>query len=284
MSVRLQWAHISLGVEAFHLARNAPPQWVTPALHDHDFAELFLVTAGTGLHLVNGRRLVLECHDLVLLRPADTHTLRPVAAPAADFAIINLAFPVETVGFLAARYFADTADFWGGTGATPVIFHLGAGQGERRRAALTQLGDAPRTRLALERFLLELLSELYAPVAAGALAGCPDWLQAAWRQYRTPELFREGPRGLARLSCRTLEHVARVLKQHTGRSPGDWVNDARLEYAAARLAGAGDSIQEVAMACGFRSLSHFYALFKARFQLSPRHYRLRRTGVFLPPG
>lgn len=283
MPVRLRWAHISRGQEPFHLARNAPPQWVTPALHDHDFAELFLVTAGTGLHLVNGRRLLLQAHDLALLRATDTHTLRPLPGPSHDFAIMNLAFPAETVTFLADRYFAESAEFWGGVSAKPAIHHLGAGQGERWRAALAALGDGPRTRLALERFLLDLLAEVYASAAAGALTGCPEWLQAAWRQFRTPELFREGTRGLARLCCRTPEHVARVCRRATGRSPGDWVNDARLEYAAARLAGSGDGIQAVALACGFRSLSHFYALFKARFGVSPRHYRLRRTGVFRPP-
>jgi len=102
----------------------------------------------------------------------------------------------------------------------------------------------------------------------------PDWFTSACERIKSPEYFVKGPGGLASLSGRCLAHVARVSRRVLGKTPAGIVNDARMDYAAIQLSMTNRPILEICYDCGFTSLSHFYQLFKDRFKMSPREYRL----------
>ena len=81
-----------------------------------------------------------------------------------------------------------------------------------------------------------------------------------------------------------LEHLAaqaamapsafsRFFKQHTGRSPVDYIIDVRLGMAARMLVDTSTSISEICYACGFNNLSNFNRTFKARRGYTPRDFR-----------
>jgi AraC-like DNA-binding protein len=53
------------------------------------------------------------------------------------------------------------------------------------------------------------------------------------------------------------------------------VNAARMDFSARQLAETSRPILEIAFDCGLTNLSHFYALFRKRFGVSPRRYRLQ---------
>jgi AraC family cel operon transcriptional repressor len=110
----------------------------------------------------------------------------------------------------------------------------------------------------------------------------PDWLADALPQFGKPEHFAEGTAALARLAGRSPEHVAREVRRWTGKTPTDLLNEARLVWAARRLAAGDARIVNLAIDCGFESLGHFYVLFKKRFGLTPHKYRMdsaKITGV-----
>ena len=131
----------------------------------------------------------------------------------------------------------------------------------------------------IERFLLNLLSEVERTVPSEGLKDLPDWLRKACEEIRNPDHFSEGTQGFSRLAGRSPEHVARVLKQCTGHRPSDLVNEARLDYAARKLAISTDSILDISLTCGFSSLSHFYRLFRNRWGTSPRKYRMHQQAT-----
>jgi AraC-like DNA-binding protein len=88
---------------------------------------------------------------------------------------------------------------------------------------------------------------------------------------------------LARAACVTPEHLCRLFRAATGRTPGETVRLARLDRAAALLVRSNYSVGEVAVLCGFPSPFHFSRRFKEAFGRSPSDVRRDvRTGG-MPP-
>jgi AraC family cel operon transcriptional repressor len=279
-------------------------------LHDHDFAEIFWLESGSGVHVVNGTRQNLEAGDLILIRPADAHEYfsasggSGLGGAAEPYTLVNLAFPWSTVEFLKERYFADDPAFFGGNASLPAQFKLTPAQIRHWHAAVVEMSASPRKPILIERFLLNLFHELAgfrplpgARTAALVLAptgdstdsesgpglaateACPDWLKRACEQIRDPLQFRGGTQQFAQLAGRSPEHVAREVRRCFGITPTEIVNRARLNHAAGELALSSQGILEIALSCGFSSLAHFYLLFQKQYHQSPRQYRLRSQRV-----
>lgn len=249
--------------EAYHIARCEMRGPYPCLLHDHDFAELFWVEDGEGIHDFNGTRRPLTRGTLVMLRPQDRHGFRNRAGSA--FTIVNVAFPLETDRRLRARYLAPPAEV-----------ALSSGRLRWLRGWTEHLGRAPRTHLEIDRFLVELWHELSEPPAQ---ANGPDWLTPALEKIREPQHFGLGTVQLAKLAGRTPQHVNAVLKAQHGLTATEVVNAARLEHAALQLRMSTQKIIEIALEAGFQNLGHFYGLFRQRFGVTPRSYRERLRRV-----
>jgi len=253
---------------------NATQVTISPAneggLHAHDFAEVFWVGQGIGMHIINGRHQSMQTGDLCMIRPLkDAHKLQ---AQSPDFTIVNIAFPVLILNSIRRRYY-DSSAFWGGADHMPGQYHLTAGEQQWLGAVAIELLRAPQDRLSLDRFLLNLLGSTGRSIIDPYRA-CPEWLRTVCNAIQKPECLKEGIKGFFALTHRSPEHVARTLKKYTGKTPTDMVNEARLAYASGQLLTTNREIINIALDCGFNSLSNFYALFHRTFDMSPHRYRL----------
>jgi AraC family transcriptional regulator len=125
------------------------------------------------------------------------------------------------------------------------------------------------TPLAVEGLALELAA------AARRLAGpgAPHWLQSA------RELALE--RALEPVSVVEIaveldvdpRLLARGFHEHYGASIGEYVRNARLDWAAARLVQTDAPLATLALEAGFADQSHFTRSFKQRTGLPPGKYR-----------
>lgn len=68
-------------------------------------------------------------------------------------------------------------------------------------------------------------------------------------------------------------HFHRAFKNELGCSPVEFINEERLQLAARLLNNINREIGEVALRCGFNSLSYFTRRFKRRFGLTPSAYQ-----------
>jgi AraC family transcriptional regulator len=125
------------------------------------------------------------------------------------------------------------------------------------------------TPLAVEGLALELAA------AARRLRprGTPPWLQTA----REVALERAlDPVSVAEIAAE-LEVDARLLArgfhEHYGSSIGEYVRNARLDWAAARLVQTDAPLAALALEAGFADQSHFTRSFKRRTGLPPGRYR-----------
>lgn len=78
--------------------------------------------------------------------------------------------------------------------------------------------------------------------------------------------------GIAGVSVRQLE---RLFADHLGETVNDCYLRIRLEQAAQLLRSTGLPITDIAIACGFKSTSHFSRAYKRRFARSPSEERPR---------
>jgi AraC-like DNA-binding protein len=78
---------------------------------------------------------------------------------------------------------------------------------------------------------------------------------------------------LARLVDYSPDHLTRLFKRSFGVSLYQYIVQRRVERSKALLLDRGQSIAEVASACGFASQSHFSSIFKAKVGITPGAYR-----------
>lgn len=69
-------------------------------------------------------------------------------------------------------------------------------------------------------------------------------------------------------------HLARVYRQVTGKTLNDRLTELRVEYGKQLLLESTLSVTQVGLSVGYRSFSHFSAVFKDRVGIPPSDYRL----------
>ncbi len=112
------------------------------------------------------------------------------------------------------------------------------------------------------------------PVSDDALRALLDDIHAdPTREWTVPIM--------ARKAMMSVRHFARVFSRNVGISPAQYVERARVEAAADRLASTGDGLDLVARQCGFGSSETLRRAFLRVLGISPGSYRarFRTTGV-----
>jgi AraC family transcriptional regulator len=71
-------------------------------------------------------------------------------------------------------------------------------------------------------------------------------------------------------------HFLRCFKAQVGTTPHTYMMHTRLRAAAALLRSTTQAITDIALSCGFGSLSHFGAMFRRTYRCSPSTYRHAR--------
>lgn len=244
--------------------------------HTHDFFELFWVRRGSGWHETAGRRIALCPGTLVLIRPEDQHGFS--ATPDDHFWIVNIAFARSTWAAMRDRYprlqpdpFDADVDERHHVLSGPLCAKL--------EEAAEELLGGQHDHLAIDRFLLNLLHVLGSAGASQMESNMPHWLAYTCREIAQPRHLRRGAAAFVELAGRSPEHVSRAARRFTGKTPTELLNDARLTYAAGRLAQTREAIADIAEECGLANLSHFYRLFGKRFGQTPRDYRQRQQMI-----
>lgn len=72
-------------------------------------------------------------------------------------------------------------------------------------------------------------------------------------------------------------HFHALFKEETGETFVSYLSSLRCARAAELLSTTDQPIVEIALESGFNNLSHFYHVFKRRYGVPPRRYRLARS-------
>lgn len=133
------------------------------------------------------------------------------------------------------------------------------------------------TQALIESMLMGLAVELVRHIGQRELSGAPTRCARQVRHivdYVMDNL--SGPLGVADIArgCNmSVRHVARVFKEGTGVSLGEFVARSRIALAKELLRGDSARIKEISWRCGFSSTSAFSAAFRAATGQTPKDFR-----------
>lgn len=83
----------------------------------------------------------------------------------------------------------------------------------------------------------------------------------------------------AKLCGRSLSAFKRDFKSRYQQSPGRWLAEKRLEYARTLLLHSDMNVNQVCQESGFRDSTHFNKVFKEKYQLPPKQFRVSHGKV-----
>lgn len=256
--------------EIFHIARVQINSRQDLSLHKHDYAEVFWVESGKGVHLINGKKKRLEPGDLIMIRPSDEHTF---TALKGGVVLMNLAFGVETLEFFKNRYFNQVQSFFWTAGKLPYQVKLDMNIIHRISQRAKESMMFRNERLHLDSLLLFIFRMIQSNEKISMDLQMPEWLVKAIHRYNTPKHFGAGVAGFASLCNKNSNHVNRVVRKHLSKTVSDLVRDLRMSFASRQLIITNTPIKTISNECGYTNLGHFYQVFKSTYYQTPSQFR-----------
>ena len=283
-SVKLKTKDLIDPESEIHYAYHKSLATIT-TLHNHDFFEVFLITKGEALHRINDKQEIIEEGDLVFIRPEDTHNYEKLDDKNCE--LINLAFPASTILNLF-EYFGEgfhsdkllKAEY-------PPRIKLGKIEKDILISRFEKLNTLRRTnkkkiKTELRILLADIFSRYFIYEKDDINEIIPGWLVKLKFEMEKKENFVLGIKKMYDLCERTPEHLSRSFKKYFSESPTDYLTNLRLNYAANLLSNSDEDITNIAMDCGFENLSHFYHLFRKKFNNSPKEFRVKHQKTIIP--
>lgn len=253
--------------------------------HNHDFFEIFLITKGVAVHRINDKFEMIEEGDLVFIRPDDIHFYEKSGNKNCE--LINIAFPSSTV--------SELFDYFGEgfhserllRAVDPPKIRLGKIEKDILVSRFEMLNVVSRSnkkkiKTELRILLSEIFSRYFRDEEDFKKDGVPGWLAKLKSEMERKEYFVSGINKMYELCNKTPEHISRSFKRYFNESPTEYLTNLRLNYAANLLSNSDEEITTIAMDCGFENLSHFYHVFRKKFNTSPKEFRLKHYKSIIP--
>lgn len=250
------------------------------SLHAHRRWELSHVIVGSGTRTVGDRTEPIHQGEIVLIPPDIPHVWRfdpAVTDNLGRIANISVFFEPELLDGMAAL-FPELDD---------PINTLRALAG-----AISFTGDA-RTRLSTILLAMRSLTPAHRfPLMAQLLLALSDTSGSHTAGNAVPLSRTERRLEAVRVYCAcnyrrpiTLDELAAhtgmnrsafctFMRRHAGSTLSEYVNGVRLDRAREKLTHTDATIAEIALDCGFQSVTYFNRLFRARYGCTPRTLRL----------
>ncbi len=253
------------------LKRQTPTLRPFLPLHTHDYAELVYLERGTCIHEVNGIASRVSKGDILFMQPnIIEHRYLDVDD---NLSMLQILFQRDSYLFISSRYETSVRELFGDSTRNP-LFHLDPVQQIWFERNYNQLLITEGSLIEIERFLLNVIGLISESDPEGTHGAAASWLDRAFKEIQEPKNFSKGVQGFVEICARSAEHVDREVKKRTGHTVTDVVNQARMSWASYMLVYSDAEILDIALGCGFDSLSYFYKLFKKYFNISPVKYRI----------
>ena len=246
--------------------------------HYHDYYEIFVLLDGKAHHFVNGSEFLLKKGTIVFIRPSDVHDY--LCVDGKPFSMLNVTFTQETAellmeylgkDFFAKRLLGD---------CYPPTYTFSDRDFAWFNAQMTSIralspADKAAQKTAIRVLLFRLVTKCFLSLTDDELhtEGMPSWLFSLCEEMRRNENFVFGSERMIELSGKSREHLARSLKQYTGMTVSEFVNDLRLSFVANMLKNSNHSISHILFESGFNNVSWASTLFRQKYGMTMREFR-----------
>lgn len=258
-----------------------PVDFTQVPLHWQDSMELIFVKKGRGIVQAGLAGYTAEAGDIYVFAPGVLHGLRQYQNERMEYE--NIIFDLELLGssgdVAAEKYLLPLQ-----SGRLGLPMRLTPADWGYDWAANCLHQAEEFNRLKDVGYELCIKGELLLFLAAlvGRQGGLPPADNADTQRLKTVlqlvnDHYQEDisiDRAAAACGC-SASHFMRWFKKMTGQSFTVFLNEHRLNEAAALLTSGDDTVLAVAERCGFDNLSYFNRVFKRKFGMTPREYRER---------
>lgn len=242
--------------------------------HNHEFDELVIVEQGHGLHVINGKPLLIQQGDVFLVRCNDYHfyddlgTLKLINIlinPNQKFAFLNqmeVLLNRISASDLSSYVWLSTSLRKECNSVIDQMFNL-QNSLEHREYLFFKLitiinhskGQAQKnnTRYKLHKLLNHLQENCFDEY---------DWNSIAQDFH---------------LTSRTM---FRHIKEATGLTPENYIKRLRLLSARNKIRESDMTITEISLLCGFINSTHFSTLYKKSFGVTPSEERRKMDSIY----
>lgn len=133
------------------------------------------------------------------------------------------------------------------------------------------------SKLAFEGLAMELLATASRGTSLSKLGPAP-WLRRVYEQLNDTFLGeRPSLDALAETAGVHPVHLARAFRKAYGCSPGEYLRQRRVDWAAEQLKNTEHAIADIAIDAGFSDQSHFSRIFRAAYGMPPGAWRRGHT-------
>ncbi|HHV10956.1 MAG TPA: AraC family transcriptional regulator [Clostridiales bacterium] len=247
--------------------------------HVHNYSEITYVCQGGILNIVDNNKFYMSTGDLAILNPCAVHEIKYTSP---DTLIINICLKdavfqktlksfYEDDNFIS-RFFRNEASY-----KTNYMF-FSLGHNLNAQAILSDLiqeysSSGFRQSFAVEAYLLLLFTQLMR-ANSYSYYGVDDHTLKLINYIRTHCLSQTlGEMALA-LGYNP-NYLTTYIKKHTGKNCSTIIQEVRLNEALNLLENSDLSIYDIAEECGYTSASHFFRIFKQKYNLTPNEYRMQ---------
>ncbi|MBQ6535147.1 MAG: helix-turn-helix transcriptional regulator, partial [Opitutales bacterium] len=95
----------------------------------------------------------------------------------------------------------------------------------------------------------------------------------ACQRIRNPENLALGLPKFREICGKEMSYINRAMRRYLNSTPTEFINDARLRYAAWLLETSSYPTSEISDMCGFFDLPYFCRKFKDKYEHTPTQYR-----------
>lgn len=252
--------------------------------HTHDYVEAVYMCRGQTTHIVNGNSICLEQGDLLIMNQSATHE------------ILESGIDDVAVNFIILPEFFNTALFFVGEAETPqrrFLVDCLCSKGATAAYLHFKVAGVPAVQNLVENLLMILhgesaskrnMSQMTMTLLLMQLMDNTDMLSTQNTEqttafhilsyieshYATGSLTE-----LAELLHYDLYSLSREIKQKTGKNYTQLVQEKRLSQAAFLLKNTDRTVDSIANAVGYENIGYFHRIFRGKFGVSPRNYRLQ---------
>ena len=251
-------------------------------LHAHDALEINMIKSGTGYYIINGTRYDFEPGDIVLIGPGALHCAYEKAGLVMQVITFDAAWFLGSLRFdpdilspfkEMGVYFTNLLDR-----THPQMESLRAlllamqEEHEAARPSYTSSVYAYMLQFFIQvnrHFRQDNVQQSTGSVSSVQLEKIRLIIRVMEERYAYPWTLEE----LASLAYLSPSRFSDLFRRTVGVSPLMYLIQVRLENAYHLLETSDLKIVDIAMECGFRTLSNFNRLFKRHIGSEPRHIR-----------
>ncbi len=253
--------------------------------HTHDYIEAVYMCAGETVHIINGKKLTLKEGELLFLGQNAKQEILP--AGDGDIAVNFIIQPVffdktlEMLGaedtpiknFLLRSLFGDDNQgylYFKVSGVLPV-------QNLIENLIWTLINNTRSKRNINQITMALLFMQLLNHTDKLVYESREDEAIVKVLQY-VEENYKDGSLSEAsKLLHYDFYWLSHEIKNRTGRTYTEHLQEKRLSQAAFLLKNTNLSAEEIALAVGYENKSYFYRIFSAKYGTSPKKYKANET-------